>query len=155
MPSFSEDLSDRRKLALIIGNGNYSQRINKIDQSVRDANDLANLLKTINFDVSTQNNIPNEIMKQVQQFVDESEVEDGDLILFYFSGHTYQFNDKNYLIPTDDTRIEDDDDVEIFGTDVKRILERLMENRPSCVIIFILDCCRSYTLKNASTSNCK
>jgi uncharacterized caspase-like protein len=155
MPSSSEDLFDRRKLALIIGNGNYSQRINKLDQSVKNANDLANLLKTINFDVMTQNNIPNEIMKRIQEFVDEFKIRDGDLILVFFSGNAYQFNGRNYLIPIDDTRIDDDEDVEVFGTDVKRILDRLMENRPSCVVVFILDCCRPYVLKNASKSTCK
>jgi len=153
MASPSEDLSHRRKLALTIGNGNYTQRVNKLDQSVKNANDLANSLKTINFEVTRENNIPKEIMKRIQEFTDK--IMDGDLILVYFSGHSYQVKNNNYLIPTDDARIDTDDDVETFGSNAERIVDRLIREKPSCVAILILDCYRPYVLKSASTSNRK
>jgi uncharacterized caspase-like protein len=155
MASSTEDLSDPRKLALIIGNGDYSEQINKLDQSVENANELIDLLKTMNFRVCPKHNIREDILERTQEFTDEFEIKDGDLILFYFLGHAYQIDGKNYLIPVDDTRIDEDEDVKDFGADVQRIIERLIKKRPSCVAILILDCCRPYKLRNGSTSNGK
>jgi uncharacterized caspase-like protein len=155
MASSSEDLSGLRKLALIIGNGDYSEQINKLDQSVENANEVVDVLKTMNFRVCLKHNIREDILERTQEFTDEFEIKDGDLILFYFSGHAYQVNGKNYLIPVDDTRIDEDEDVKDFSADVQRIIDRLTKNRPSCVTILILDCCRPYKPRNGPTSNGK
>ena len=45
-------LSIRRKLALIIGNGEYSQKHNRLDYSIKNAKDLSALLKSIDFHVT-------------------------------------------------------------------------------------------------------
>ncbi|CAF3308741.1 unnamed protein product, partial [Rotaria sp. Silwood2] len=34
-----------------------------------------------------------------------------DLVLFYFSGHGYHFDGKNYLIPIKDADMEDETDI--------------------------------------------
>jgi uncharacterized caspase-like protein len=80
---------------------------------------------------------------------------DGDLILFYFTGNVYQLNDKNYLIPIDDARIETSRDIEDFTVDVELVLTRLIKRNPSYVTIFILDCSSPYVLRGASTPTCK
>ena len=82
-------------------------------------------------------------------------INDGDLILFYFSGHGYQLNGKNYLIPVYDTILQNEKDVEEFAIDVEQVITLLAERNPSYANILILDCCRSYKLKNASASNGK
>ena len=82
-------------------------------------------------------------------------IDDGSLVLFYFSGHSYQLNGKNYLIPVYDMIIQNEKDVEEFGIDVERIITLLSERNPSYATIVILDCCKPYQLRNASKSSGK
>lgn len=93
------------------------------------------------------------MMKLIRNFA--KKINDGDLILFYFSGHSYQLNGKTYLIPVYDRILQNEKDVEEFAIDIQQVLTLLEERNPSHVNIVILDCCRSYKLKNASTSNGK
>jgi uncharacterized caspase-like protein len=154
MATCIQDLSDRRKLALIIGNGNYHRPENRLNNSIKNAQELTNLLKTINFEVKTQCNRKKHDI--TMDFIDFSEkVRDGDLIFLYLSGHAYQVSDKNYFIPTDDARIETNRDVEDFAIDIELMLTRLVKKNPSYVTILILDCCRPYVMKGASAATCK
>jgi uncharacterized caspase-like protein len=73
---------------------------------------------------------------------------DGDLVLFYFSGHGYQVKDKNYLMPVDDDKIETEEDVEDYAICVETTIDRLAKTNRSYVTMFILDCCRKYWPKN-------
>lgn len=143
------NLYTRRKLALVIGNENYERSENKIQNSINHAGQLADLLKSMSFNVMLRKDVKFEsaIMRSVQELNDTCTIEDGDLILFYFSGHAYQFQGKNYLIPTYDSEIVNEEDITYFGIDVARILGRFREEKPKCAIIFLLDCCRSYKLK--------
>ncbi len=149
-----EDLSNCRKLALVIVNGDYHRSQNKINSSMKNAQELSNLLKTMNFEVETiLNRNKHEINTGIIDF--SKKVHDGDLILLYMSGHACQVNGKNYFIPVDDVRIETSGDVEDFGVDMESKLARVVRRNPSYVTILILDCCRSYVLKGASTATCK
>ena len=142
----------RRKLALIIGNDNYRRSGNKLENSVQHAEKLGGLLEQMNFNVVVQTNISNkdEMNRKVQEFDATCTIEDGDLILFYFSGHAYQFDGKNYLIHTDDTKIDTEGGVVHFGNDTAEILGKLRAAKRRCTIIFILDCCRPYALQGTS-----
>jgi uncharacterized caspase-like protein len=153
MATSNKNPTPRRKLALIIGNNNYSRPSNRLNQSINNANDLNDLLKSINFNVTMYTDGNAEMMLKITNFA--KTIKDGDLVLFYFSGHGYQVKDKNYLIPVDDAEIESDKDVEDIAINVERTFERLVERNPSYVTIFILDCCRPYLLKNARAPNCK
>jgi uncharacterized caspase-like protein len=138
------------KLAMVIGNDDYNERHNKLTHSIYNANDLSDSLNKIGFDVTLHTDPEIQMMKLIRNFA--KTINDGDLILFYFSGHGYQLNGKNYLIPVYDTIIQNETDVEEFAIDIEQILTLLAERNPSYVTIIILDCCRSYKLKDASTS---
>ncbi len=155
MATSNQNLFNRRKLALIIGNDNYHRKENKLRNSVKSTEELSALLNEINFDVTMCKNISqeDEMMEIIKKF--KSKIKLDDLVFFYFSGHGYQTDNKNYLIPTHDERIDGDENVAVFGIDTERILERLQENKLQCVTILILDCCRPYVLNNKSTPNCK
>lgn len=75
---------------------------------------------------------------------------DGDLILFYFSGHGYQVHGRNYLMPVDDEQIETDLDVESYAFDAEKMLDTIAKRNRSSVTIFILDCCRIYWPSNVA-----
>ncbi len=143
-----------RKIALIIGNGNYSQSKNKLKYSAKNAQDLSNLLETIDFDVNasyTDIERDDQMNDILRQFVNR--VEDGDLILFYFCGHGYQTENHNYLIPIGDNQIENEHDIVDFSINVQHALQLLVEKNKSYVTIFILNCSTPYYFKNQSITD--
>ncbi|CAF1987075.1 unnamed protein product [Rotaria magnacalcarata] len=151
MRTAQKNSSLRRKLALIIGNENYSALHNRLNHSINNARDLNELLKKIDFDVTMYIDADSNMMLKIQRF--SKRISNGDLVLFYFSGHGYEVSGKNYLIPVDDTKIKTDIDVEDIGINLQSVLERLIERNSSYVTILILDCCSLYWLKPPTTSN--
>ena len=154
MAGSMQNPDDRRKLALIIANDEYHQEQNRLTNCVSNARELSNKLKTINFKVTLALNLRKHEM--IDEIIDFSKtIYDGDLVLFYFSGHGYQVDNKNYLIPVNDDSIESDRDIEDFATDAERIFSRLVKRNRSYVTVFILDCCRPYALPSRSRASCK
>ncbi|UJR12099.1 hypothetical protein I4U23_016277 [Adineta vaga] len=152
MATSAEDKSQHRKLALIIANGNYSRAENRLNQSQTNAKALNDLLNTIGFNVTLIYDVEkHDMTKNIIDF--SQEIRDNDLVLFYFSGHIYQTNGKNYLIPVGDAYITKDQDVEDFANDCGRIFNRLIEKNSSYVTLCILDCCQEYLIKNNLTAN--
>lgn len=135
-----------KKLALVIGNGNYSKHQNKLQYSVEDTFAIADLLSNIDFNVTQYSNVGQSMMKKIVDFT--SSINDGDLVLFYYCGHGYQVNGKNFLIPVDDDQIESDIEIEDICVNVRSILKRLVERNQSNATIFIADCSRPYFLKD-------
>jgi len=136
---------------LIIGNENYNEPHNRLNHSINNANDLSHSLNQIGFDVTLHRDPETQMMKLIRNFA--KTINDGDLTLFYFSGHSFKLNDKNYIIPVYDIILQNRRDVEEFAIDIEQILTVLAERNPSYATIVILDCCRPYKLRNASTSN--
>ena len=142
----------RQNLALVIGNSNYSRSYNKLDHSLNNVIDLSESLKKIGFNVTTINDLTKkDMITRIIQFC--KTVNDGDLVLFYFSGHGCCVNGQNYLIPVDDTKIDNTDrDMQDFGVNVEGTIARLVERNPSYATIIILDCCTPYKLNLSSAS---
>jgi uncharacterized caspase-like protein len=136
---------------LVIGNGKYKRHGNHLKHSVKTARKLSDLLETMNFNVTTYVNIDKDMMKNISDFANT--IIDGDLVLFYYAGHSRQVAGENYLIPTDDDRIFKDIDVKDIGIRATKALDRLTEKNKSYVTIFILDCYKQYFLKNESVSD--
>jgi uncharacterized caspase-like protein len=153
MATSNKNSSLRRKLALIIGNDNYTQPYNKLKQSINNARDLSDLLTTIDFNVSLYTDVDASMMDRIENF--SNTINDGDLVLFYFTGHGYQVCGKNFFIPVDDANIAIDTDIRLLGINVEGALKRLVNKNSSYVTIFILDCCRPYSLESPSTLNCE
>jgi uncharacterized caspase-like protein len=154
MATSKKESSDRRKLALLIGNSDYSRPENKLRNPTQYVKELGNSLEKINFTVTTASNLDKRQMKaQITDF--SKTISDGDLILIYFFGQGYQVNEKNYLIPAEDTRIKTPRDVEDFAVDLESTLKSVAEKNKSYVTILILDCCRPYVLNDASGASCK
>ena len=143
----------RRKWALIIGNNEYRRSANKLQCSVKNANKLCHSMKGIKFQTVECANINGDVMDQILEF--RKKVRDGDLILFYFSGHASHFEGHNYLLSTDDSRIDSGEDIRDLGTNVRTMVERLLQDKPSCIAVVILDCCKPYILGNSTEANGK
>jgi uncharacterized caspase-like protein len=154
MGSSTHDSSYRRKLALIIGNGNYRRSDKRVSHSMHNLENLCDQLEKINFEVTMTTNVVVDIMDKVKDFA--AKIRHDDLILVYFFGLSCHVQDKNYLLPVGDDETESDINFEDNANDVKRILDRLEQNSLSpYATILILDCCRSFLLRSTSTPTCK
>ncbi|UJR32716.1 hypothetical protein I4U23_020175 [Adineta vaga] len=141
-----------RRLALLIGNDNYEQEQNKLNQSIKNATDLEQSLEKIKFKSTAHYDVAKHetMLENIITFT--KTIQDGDLILFFFSGHSCQIDGTNYLINTGDDRISSGEDVAAFGTPLDRVIGRLRDTEASYMLVMILDCCRQYRIKNESKS---
>jgi uncharacterized caspase-like protein len=133
------------KRALLIGNNKYTHG-GQLRYCVNDANDLAEKLRNIHFQITIGTDLTYKKMDlMVERFLDT--ICPDDLVLFFFSGHGHQWEGHNYLMPIDDHRIDAPNMIKHRSIDVQITLERII-NRHSSVAIFLLDCCRSYLVPN-------
>jgi uncharacterized caspase-like protein len=130
-------LTKRKRVALVIGNGNY--RFSPLKNPINDAKDMTNSLRNLGFKVIHKENVSRESMDYA--------IEDFKLLLgkrtvglFYFSGHGVQFKNQNYLIPTDIKNISLPK-VEYRSIALGYVLSE-MEDAKNYMNIIILDACR-------------
>ncbi|CAF3431440.1 unnamed protein product [Rotaria sp. Silwood1] len=161
----------RRKLALVIGVGDYKY-CKKLRNAENDANSMASTLERIGFIVTKKiNSKHDEIETALLSF--KQSIQKGDMILFYFSGHGIQWEDQNFLIPkeqadSDDNnfrcnmfslnkltnQVKDNDNINYgnlkrYMIHVQKFVEDFSDRLPF-VTICLLDCCRVYYFRNAN-----
>ena len=129
--------SQKRRVALVIGNANYPMSI--LANPVNDAIDIEALLKSSGFQVKRYSDLDQMAMKRV---IDEfgNSLNNAEVGLFFYAGHGIQANGRNYLIPVD-ASLKTENDVEYNCVDAGRILAR-MEDAGTKTNIVILDACR-------------
>lgn len=126
----------------MIGNDAYQK--SRLFTCVNDATDLSDELKRIGFLVTTKVNLNHEaIEKEMRSFA--ASIKSDDLVLFFFAGHGVQWEDQNFLVPCDESRIEEGFDLKYRATYAQQFLEQISARNPSS-IIYLLDCCREYWL---------
>ena len=135
-------IKGQKRIALVIGNNQYKE--SPLRNPTHDAEDIANVLRGLGFTVQTKINADQRGMEDaVKEFV--REIQNGDVGLFYFSGHGVQVGGENYLIPVGDS-IEFETDVRYKAVNAGLILGRMEESR-NRTNIFILDACRNNPFK--------
>jgi len=136
-----------RKIALVIGNKGY--KISPLANAVNDANDLAELLKQKNFEVTKViDGTRLEMRNAVRQFTEK--IAQGGVGLFYYSGHGVQVDGDNFLVPID-ASFEYKEEVPDVCVSVSSVL-RFMESSNNRLNIMILDACRNSPFKSFSRS---
>jgi uncharacterized caspase-like protein len=128
------------KVALVIGNQNYKK--DALKETISDASRTKNFLESVGFKVIYATDIrgKGEMRKLVNQFL--ATIEPNGVGLFYFSGHGMSANNENYLIPTENSSIAEETDIEDIGFRVNYLLKKL-ENKGNRLNIVILDACRN------------
>ncbi len=112
--------------------------------NVNDAQDISSVLQGLGFAVQTKIDVNHRQMDEaVKEFVQK--IQNGDVALFYFSGHGSQVKGENYLLPVGGS-IESESDVYYDAVSVGRILAKLVESRNKINIV-ILDACRNNPFK--------
>lgn len=133
-----------KSIALVIGNSKYKN--SSLDNCVNDSFDLSKVLRRIGFFVTTVIDSDFEAMETaIDRFIEF--IDPNAKVIFFFSGHGVQYENQNYLIPCDDDRIQGLSDLKYRAINAQKILD-LMSNRNPFLIVFLLDCCRTYDLPN-------
>jgi len=129
--------SDGGRKALIVGNQNYNQ--SPLRNALNDANAIAVRLRSVGFEVTA---IDDAKAAQLSEAVDAfaRSVSENDVALFYYSGHGFQLEGENYLVPLDFTA-QTESDAKYGAYPVSRILQKISEKRTRLNIL-ILDSCR-------------
>jgi hypothetical protein len=144
------DAQDR--LALVIGNGTYSE--SPLAFATADAQAMAQALQSAGFAVTLAKDLNTVDMRMaLDEFV--AHASNADAVLFYFAGHGVQVQNsteyRNYLLPTDISPSAPANVIQ-NGIDVESdVLKRLASNLHSHTTIVILDACRLRALSSSQS----
>ena len=132
--------AQQRRVALVIGNGNYQQSLPRLPNPPNDAQDMATVLRTFGFEVIERKNQTLEAMNQaIAEF--GSKINGSDAALFYYAGHGIQVKNQNYLIPVN-AALESEASVPYQSVNLNQVLDE-MENGKSRTNIVLIDACRN------------
>jgi len=142
--------SQERRLALVIGNGDYGK--NSLANPINDAKSIEAALKGIGFEVERYENLDQKGMfRAIDNF--GNKLKNSDIGLFFYAGHGLQSKGFNYLMPVDAT-LKSESDVEYNCVRADRILGK-MEDAKNKVNIVILDACRDNPFERSWTRAAK
>ncbi|MBA2400385.1 MAG: caspase family protein [Bradyrhizobium sp.] len=142
--SISDAKADRR-VALVVGNSNYSNSTLFLSNPKNDATDVAAALRGVGFEVlqvidANKRDLDLNMAKFARLAID------ADAALFYYAGHAVQYQGRNYLMPTD-AEVEDEISFRYQMTPLDDVRAAL--DRGDGVKIVILDACRNNPIVNA------
>ncbi len=143
--TIEELYKDEKRIALVIGNSNYSKEIGVLKNPVNDATDFAESLKSMNFEVILITDASyGKIRVEMMKFRDKLNEGDRDKTvgLFYYAGHGLQYEGENYIVPVD-AEIQFEDDIPRFCFPIQKMVLNQMELTNSRMNIVILDACRN------------
>lgn len=142
----STAIQPQKKIALIIGNGNYMSGM--LANPENDAKAMKIVLENLGFTVMKYENLKqNDMKKAIDEF--GASLKNHEVGLFFYAGHGIQSKGNNYLIPVDAELISEEE-VELDCVEANRILAK-MEASGSKVNIVILDACRNNPFERSWT----
>jgi len=156
-PSEAE-LAKQRRVALVIGNSHYAQHA--LRNPVNDAHAVRDALTKIGFDVTEIDDANSlRFAHAVDNFVNGAR--GADAVLLYYSGHGFQHEEQNWLMPVDNGQINCLEDATVgangsehpWAVSTQETLGRLERSTEGAKIL-ILDACRDspFTACNRSAS---
>ena len=129
--------NSKRRVALVIGNGDYAT--SPLRNPANDARAMAGALRGLGFEVILGTDMDQGQMKRaIIRF--GRQLEKGGVGLFYYAGHGVQVDGRNYLVPVG-SRIKYEEEVEVEAVDANYVLARMAAARNHLNIV-ILDACR-------------
>ncbi|MCI0751562.1 MAG: caspase family protein, partial [Flammeovirgaceae bacterium] len=134
----SQVVAQEKRLALIVGNGNYSA--GALRNPLNDARAMDSTLRALGFETMVFENLNlGDFKKSIDEF--GARLQGYDIGLFYYAGHGIQLKGRNYLIPVEaNLRIEQQIEYDCVAAD--RVLA-FMEHAKTKVNLLILDACRN------------
>ena len=134
--------AEERKVALIIGNSNYSG-ISRLTNPGNDSRLITASAKQAGFDVIQANDLSiATFQKSLREF--RVRAEGADVALVYYAGHGMEGQGQNWLIPVD-AKLETEFDLPYEAISIDRLLESVSGAR---VRVLVLDACRNNPFGN-------
>lgn len=129
-----------QRVALIVGNNDYSGSLSKLNNPINDAKSIKKILQQRGFEVIyAEDSTKRSIKTSLDKFYNA--IKKGGVGMFYFSGHGIEVDGQNYLIPID-AKIEEKSDTEFEAIALNKITKR-MQNIGNRLNIVVLDACRN------------
>lgn len=129
-----------RRLALVIGNANYTQA-GKLNNTLNDANAMAHVLQELGFEVIKVTDGTYEQMKNaIYTFGDR--IQDVNVSLFYYAGHGLEVDGTNFLVPVD-ANIQSALDVKLKAIPLTGVIRTMEFTNDEGLNMLILDACRN------------
>ncbi len=126
------------RIALVIGNADYS--VGRLNNPVNDAQALAELLESYQFEVIYKSNLKDREAMELAVGEFTEKLTGKEVGLFYYSGHGIQREGENYLVPTQ-ANIDKPLVVPYRAMNVKFLLDSMTAAKPELGVV-ILDACR-------------
>ncbi|MBT1154631.1 caspase family protein [Aminobacter anthyllidis] len=143
--AFAADGVSGRRAALVIGNTAY-QHLAQLPNAANDADRIREVLERANFEVTLGKDLDKKGLEEtILGFL--RTLNDGDVALFYYSGHAVQVGGHNFMLPVDAT-LATSYDLEVQAYNMSSLLEYMRET--SSLQIAILDACRDNPFANNS-----
>lgn len=131
--------ANANKLALIIGNGNYPDAAEPLNQPINDANGLAYAMRRHGFDVDVvEDGTRTDMARALERL--KSRIRPGSVVMLFFGGYGVQSRQETYMIPTD-AMIWKEADVRHEGMSVETVLHAINE-RGARATLAVLDASR-------------
>lgn len=150
--TLSEAISSRRpekRLALIIGNGEYEHSI-KLPNPRNDAVAMNALLQDLGFETIVGFDLSKSNMETtIREFVRKAG--SVDTSLFFYAGHGMQVGNRNFLVPTD-AKLQEATAIDFELIDVEQTVVKYMGGNSKTGII-LLDACRDNPLARSFARN--
>jgi formylglycine-generating enzyme required for sulfatase activity len=126
-----------RKIALVVGNKDY--REHPLTNPLNDADDMKKGLEDLGFQVQILKNANLEsLLSGVDSFTQS--LQEGDVVLFYYSGHGIAVQSRNYLIPVD---FNGTSEASVRARTISADeVQQAIEDRKPQLAILVLDACR-------------
>jgi uncharacterized caspase-like protein len=134
-----KERGDANQLALIIGNGNYPDAAEPLNQPINDAGGLAYAMRRHGFDVDVVEDATKADMARAVERL-KSRIMPGSVVMLFFGGYGVQSRHETYMIPTDAV-IWKEGDVRREGTSVEAVLDAIKE-RGARATLAVLDASR-------------
>ena len=141
-----------RRIALVIGNGDYA-RFGDLHNPANDARAMAEKLKSLDFTlIGGQAHVDVNRQRMTTLLRDLGDALGrapgvGTTALVYYSGHGVAQDGENWLVPVDNSNIVFRDQVPLFAIGTKTVMKSL-ENSGGRLNILIFDACRDNRLKS-------
>lgn len=142
-----QQLPQQKRLALVIGIKEY-EFAGKLKNTINDAEDMAAVLKKVGFEVMMYHDLDYRgFMAAIRSFAEKAPAY--DILLFYYSGHGIMHEGDNYLVPTDASILNSEEQIAEECINIRRVTSNFnkVEGKAN---IAIVDACRNYPFSNRS-----
>ena len=132
---------DARRVALVIGNGDY-ENAGRLQNPPRDAEAISDALKQLGFEVFLSKDLDQaHFASALTEYLDA--LNGAAVGLFYFAGHGIQINGQNFLLSTNATG-ENEFMIPSEGMELASVIAKIEQRAP--VALVFVDACRNNPL---------